>query len=182
VCSAQLGCHVPDDAGCGQALSRRGSLTLKDDANAARDQLIWKWKGAAAVAVADFGDPITSSAYALCVLERPGGTPGVKLLASVPAGGDCGGRPCWRLAKGGFRYVDSSAAQDGIRSVQLKAGVAGRAKATMKGKGANFAMPPLGLAPPVTARLVRVGTARCWEATFSTPTRNDATMFKARSD
>jgi len=116
------------------------------------------------------------------VLERPGGVPGVKLLVAVPAGGDCGERPCWRRAKGGFRYVDSSAAQDGIRNIQLKAGVAGRAKAMVKGKGANLAMPPLGLATPVTARLVRVGTPRCWEATFGAPTRNDAVMFKARSD
>jgi hypothetical protein len=116
------------------------------------------------------------------VLERPGGVPGVKLLASIPAGGDCGGRPCWRSAKGGFRYVDPSVAQDGIRSITLKAGRTGRAKATVKGKGANLAMPPLGLATPVTARLVRVGTPRCWEATFGVPTRNDSAMFRARSD
>jgi hypothetical protein len=48
------------------------------------------------------------------VLERPGGASGVTLMASVPAGGDCVGRPCWRAIKGGFRYVDPSASHDGI--------------------------------------------------------------------
>jgi hypothetical protein len=43
-------------------------------------------------------------------------------------------------------------------------------------------MPPLGLATPVTARLVQAGTPLCWEATFSAPVRNDAAVFKSRSD
>ena len=52
----------------------------------------------------------------------------------------------------------------------------------MKGKGAALGMPALGLATPVTARLVRVGTPLCWDATFSAPSRNDAALFKSKSD
>ena len=52
----------------------------------------------------------------------------------------------------------------------------------VKGKGAHLAMPAIGLSTPVTARLVRIGTPMCWEATFSAPSRNDAALFKARSD
>jgi len=82
----------------------------------------------------------------------------------------------------GVRYSDPAAAADGVRSIQLKAGAAGRARASVKGKGAALGMPPLGLVMPVTARLVRVGTGACWEARFSTPSRNDAATFKAKSD
>ena len=182
ICSAELGCHVPDVAGCATALPRKATLVLKNDPSPTRDQLTWKWKGAAEVGRGDFGDPTTSAAYALCVIDRPAGTPDAKLDASVVAGGDCGGRPCWRTVKGGFRYADSSAAQHGIRAIQLKSGDAGRAKASVKAKGPNLAMPALGLSTPVTARLVRIGTPACWEASFGAPSRNDAALFKARSD
>jgi hypothetical protein len=173
---------VPDAAGCAPALPRRASLKLKDDPNPAREQLVWKWKGAAAVAPGDFGDPTASTAYALCVLERPAGSPSLTLLASVLPGGTCAGQPCWRPLDGGFRFADPGGAQDGIRNIQLRAGAAGRAKATVKGRGAGLALPALGLSTPVTARLVRVGTPSCWEATFSAPTRKDAGQFKSRSD
>ena len=53
----------------------------------------------------------------------------------------------------------------------------------MKGAGGNLDMPAL----PLAARCAcsSCGSAQdptCWEATFSTSTRNDAEVFKARSD
>ena len=100
----------------------------------------------------------------------------VGVAATTPA------RPCWKTVNGGFKYNDPAMAADGVRSIQLKSGAADRAKANVKGKGAGLAMPALGLDGPVTARLVRIGTNACWQATFSAPTRNDATTFKAKSD
>jgi hypothetical protein len=173
---------VPEAAGCATALPRRASLSLRNDANPARDQLSSKWKGAAAVAREDFGDPTTTDAYALCVIDRTGGVATARLAATVPAGGVCGAKPCWKSTSTSFVYADAAAAQAGIRKIQLKAGAAGRAKATVKGKGASLAMPALPLATPVTVRLVRTGTPACWEAAFGAPSRNDAGAFKAKSD
>jgi len=182
VCDAQTGCHAPDAATCGQALARRAALTLRDDPNAVRDRLTWKWKSAAAVARADFGDPTATDAYALCVLDRTGGVDTLRLVASVPAGGLCAGKACWTATSTGFRYADRNAASDGIRTIRLQAGVAGRARASVKAKGPNLGMPPLGLTAPVTARLVRIGGGACWEARFSAPARSDAAAFSAKSD
>jgi hypothetical protein len=100
----------------------------------------------------------------------------------VSAAGTCGARPCWKAVGGGFKYNDPTMAADGVRSILLKSGAVDRAKAKLRGKGTGLAMPALGLDAPVTARLVRIGSSACWEATFSAPTRNDATTFKAKSD
>ena len=45
----------------------------------------------------------------------------------------CGARPCWKSVSSGFKYNDPSTAADGVRSMQLKSGAAGRAKANVKG-------------------------------------------------
>jgi hypothetical protein len=173
---------VPDVAACVPASAHKASLVLRDDANPGRDRVTWKWKSAATVAPGDFGNPTTIDAYALCVFDRPGGTATGALALQVSAAGTCGAHPCWKTITGGFKYNDPTMASDGVRSLQLKSGAADRAKANVKGKGAGLAMPALGLDGPVTARLVRIGTGACWEATFSAPTRNDAATFKAKSD
>jgi len=182
VCDGVLGCHVPDVAGCMAASPRKATLSLRDDANPARDRVTSKWKSAAAVLPTDFGDPTTTDAYALCVFDRPGGVPTGRLALQVSAAGTCGAHPCWKVVGGGYKYNDPSTAADGVRSIQLKSGEPGRAKANVKGKGPGLGMSPLGFTTPVTSRVVRIGTGACWEATFSTPTRNDATTFKAKSD
>jgi uncharacterized delta-60 repeat protein len=182
VCDGVLGCHVPDVAGCVQASAHKASLVLRDDPNPARDRVTWKWKSGTAVALGDFGSPTTTDAYALCVFDRPGGAPSGRLVLQVSAGGTCGTRPCWKSTSVGYKYNDPSMAADGVRTIQLKSGEAGRAKTSVKGKGSGLAMPGLGFTTPVTARLVRIDTGACWESTFAAPIRNDATTFKAKSD
>jgi uncharacterized delta-60 repeat protein len=181
VCDGVNGCHVPDVAGCVTAFAHKASLVLRDDPNPARDRVTWKWKSGASVAPGDFGNPTTTDAYALCVFDRPGGVPSGKLALQVSAAGTCGALPCWKTVGGGFKYNDPTMAADGLRSLHLKSGEAGRAKVNVKGKGSGLAMPALDLDAPVTARLVRIGTGACWEATFSAPTRNEAATFKARN-
>lgn len=52
----------------------------------------------------------------------------------------------------------------------------------MKGKGIDLALPPLPLVPPITVRLVRSDSPACWEATYTTPIKNDAEQLKAKSN
>ena len=162
--------------GCRQTLFENKALLVLKKKDGDNDKLVWKWVKGEATTGADFGDPTTSTTYAICVYDESGGTPGLKLESVVPPGSQ------WTATSSGFKYNDPTLGADGVRSVHLKSGAPDRAKANLKGKGSGLAMPALGLDGPVTARLVRIGTGACWEATFSAPTRNDATTFKAKSD
>jgi hypothetical protein len=50
---------------------------------------------------AEFGDPLTTDAYTLCLYDGTG------LLAGLTAdaGGSCTGKPCWRSRTNGFPVV-----------------------------------------------------------------------------
>jgi hypothetical protein len=66
--------------------------------------------------------------------------------------------------------------------VTLKAGVEGKAKMSIKGKGANIPMPALGsFALPLTTQL-QSGNGQCYEATMSTPSVNTSLIFKSKGD
>jgi hypothetical protein len=143
-----------------------------------KPRLLWKWTKGAATTVADFGNPLATTSYALCVY------PGSQRLMSVtaPAGGTCAGRPCWTVRPKGFRYGDLAYTPTGASRLDLQAGTAGHARIGMQGKGALLAVPTLpvqGL--PVTVQL-RNSNGACWGSTFGSAQRNDAGQFKATSD
>jgi hypothetical protein len=70
---------------------------------------------------------------------------------------------------------------DGLSALSYKAGGPRKASIKAKAKGALLDLPALGLTPPVTVRLQRGDVSSCWEATYSTPSANTATLFKAKS-
>jgi hypothetical protein len=129
----------------------------------------------------DFGDPLSTTDYALCVYA--GSASALVTEASAPGGGVCDGHPCWKNTAIGFKYREREAAPLGSLQILLKAGAAGKAAIGVVGKGAaNPPLPPLPLAQPVTVQLVN-GAGSCWQATYSAPARvNDATTFKDKSD
>jgi len=154
-------------------------VKIKDYATG-RDQLTWKWKRGAA-ALADFGDPVHSSAtYRLCLYD--GSRNAQPLLeANVPPGGMCGTRPCWRATSTSFVYQSTVGDPDGVMKLMLKAGVPGRAKIQATAKGANLQTPALPLTLPVTAQLVIAdgASSQCWQTTFTTTTVNDVSRLSA---
>ena len=101
---------------------------------------------------------------------------------ALPAGGVCGGRPCWKENGAGFQYADKTGLH-GITRLTLKSGTApGKAKILAKGRGQNLALPSLPFAQPVVVQL-RSATGVCWEATFGAPAlRNQSDQFKDKSD
>jgi len=135
-----------------------------------------------AVVPADFGNPVASSSYRLCVYDRTTATPRLMLDTLVPAGGTCAGRACWKAAPTGFKYSDGELTPDGIQKVSLKAGPAGGAKIGVKGKGANLGLPALPLVTPVVVQLGRSDGGPCWQATYSAPSVNEGAKFSAKSD
>ena len=128
----------------------------------------------------DFENPVMgANGYTLCLYDQMGR----RLDAAAPAGGMCGRKPCWKQTSSGFVYDDSLLDPDGLQKVVLKAGAAaGRARITVTGKGANLRLSTLPLTLPVRVQLTRDLTATCWEATFSTSSRNTAEFFTAGSD
>ena len=160
------GCTSTPKAGC--ASPGKSLLLLKDNANDDRDKLTWKWvKGTAALA--DFGAPDTTDAYALCLYGQGGA---LLTGAAVPAGAS------WRnLGPKGFKYVDPTTASDGMLKVVLKPGT-GKAKLLAKGKGANLTLPSLPLTLPVRVQLQ--GNDHCWGDVYTAlgQKRSDATQFK----
>lgn len=175
VCDGSGGCVPPTGLGCRSAAPHGSSVALKNAPDPSRDSLSWGWKVASGTAKADFGTPLATTDFGLCVFDQNG----LALSARAPAGGICAGNACWRDRSAGFAYRDRELTPDGIAKLDLKAGSAGQGKLRLRGRGANLAMPVLGLATPVTVRLVRSdGPA----SVYSAPARNDTERFKAKSD
>jgi hypothetical protein len=170
----------------GPSLAAKAKLQLRDSTPDDRDRLTWRWsKGNASLS--QFGTPLSSTDYALCIYDRSGGVPTLQ-VASAPAGGTCGNAPCWKALARGFRYKNRDGSDDGVQSILLKAGQSNRAKFLVKGKGAKLDMAaPIGAQllaqdPAVTVQLVN-SLGFCWEATFSAPAqRNQTSRFSDKSD
>src|SRR2546427_4060921 len=175
-------CLPTPRAGCRRpTVSQAASVVIRDRTPDDLDQLGWKWGSGAATSKTDFGDPVSSTSYRLCVYDAPGGTPALELSAAAPAGGLCAGKPCWKESTAGFKYSNAPLTPDGLRRILLKAGGSGAAKISLKGRGVNLPLPTLPLSPPVTVQL-QATNGQCWDAVYGTPLVNDASEFKARSD
>jgi hypothetical protein len=158
-------------------------LQIKDKSPDTGDQITFKWSKGEATQLVDFGNPVTTDDYALCVFD-----PSLSYKIIAPAGGTCGSKPCWKqLSIKGFSYKDVLHDPDGIDKIKLKAGITGKAKVQIKGKGPNlhaepgFPNLPLPLGLPARVQL-QSGNGQCWEATFDNAgtSANDSTQYKGK--
>ena len=161
--------------------SGKSRLTLKDRTPDRGDTLTWKWAPGDVTPKSDYGNPLVSDGWALCLYD------GTTLLASAgaPAGGMCGSKPCWRETASTFSYSNRDASTSGTQKILLKQGLTpGKASIVVKGKGVKLAMPSLDLlVGPVTAELHRSGGGPCFAATYSAPfLKHDASNFVDKSD
>ena len=151
-------------------------LSLQNTAEDARDRVLFTWLKGPQTAQSDFGDPLTTANYALCLYTGPQHTPLTHV--TVPANGTK-----WKaLSTRGYRYKDTSGTAEGVIRVLLKGGKPGKSVAQVKGRGANLPDPTFSNLPlPVTAQLVNSQTNKCFEATFEAADvkKNDAGRFKA---
>ena len=170
--TALFGCGAVPASGCQPAAPTKGQLQIRNGT------FSWMWASSPLGATLDFGSPTATTDYAMCVYDAAGAT----LAALAPAGGTCGRNPCWKTGRTGFKYADKFGTPDGLTKLILKASTANKGKLQVKGVLPNLHLPVLPLTTPVRAQLVRSGSSTCWEATYSTPTVNMATAFKAKSD
>ena len=159
----------------------KASLRMKHKTPDTGDQLAWRWVKGPTTPLSDYGDPIGSDDYALCLYDA--GT----LLTSVDAshGGTCRGRPCWTAKSTSLAYKNPDRSATGTQTIALKQGLTdGSASITVKAKGTKIPMPDLGaLTGPIVVQLQQSGGAPCFGATYSAPfLRNDGTTFSDRAD
>jgi predicted outer membrane repeat protein len=185
-------CHPP---------TGRTTLSVRYNPGTRRQQsshLSFKWVNDQTTQVLDLGDPINATTqYALCIYDQVAGVPTLKLDIEAPPGGLCGvpARPCWRQLgppgiRAGFRYDDSQATPDGVKSLLLKGmRVGSRAKARLKlvAKGDNLILPVpvandqyFAQDPGVTVQLVH-SDGYCWEVTYASALRNGPLLYRALS-
>ncbi len=179
--ACDLECTAAPLAGCRHPVaSGKALFALKDRSPDSGDKLLWKWSKGETTTLADYGDPRATDAYRLCVYDANGLRGG----AAAPAGGTCGGAPCWSLRGAGYAYKDRAGVSTGLVQVILKEGTTpGRASIVVKGKGVSLALPPPAtLASPVTVQLRRAG-GPCWEAIYGAPfLTQDYVTFKDKAD
>jgi hypothetical protein len=164
-------CHVTTQP-------QRARLKIRDGSPDAKDQLKWTWAGGDVTLLPDFGQPASgTTGYNLCVYDRHGGAAALLTAATIPAGGSCAGRPCWRAQSSGFRYMDSSLGQHGVKMIRLRSGtIPGRASVSWLAKGSGLGFTELGPVVPlaqdakVTVQMTN-SDGKCWTADYSAPAR-----------
>lgn len=152
------------------------SLVLKDRADAADDTVVWKWSEGEAVVLAELGDPLATSGWALCVYA---GAPASLVLEVEAPAGAVG----WKsVGAKGFRYLQRALVPNGVRKVTLKPSASRKAKVSFAAKGAELALPAPPLALPITAQVGSRDVPLCVTASYGagSVTRNEPGTVKAR--
>jgi hypothetical protein len=152
-------------------LARKSTLRLVQKPGRT-DRLVWRWARGPATAKVEFGDPVGTDDYELCLYED--GTLGQSFR--VPAGGTCRGAACWKEISRGFRYRDRDLTPDGILALRLIEGlVDGTSRIVSRGKGSRLALPAPGtIAGVLDVQLQRATGGACFGATYSPPYKKNA--------
>ena len=166
----------------GPAKPQKTNLLIRDALNDKRDLFQWSWTGGRDTSTVDFGDPLTTTGYALCVYDQAGAAQPL-LRAAVPGGGTCAGAPCWEALDEGFRYRDPTLALEGIETIDLTGGErTGQSSLLVRARGPVFVPPALPLTPTVTVQLTNAESGVCWDADYSRPATNTQRQFSATAD
>lgn len=179
--------RCPPEPIVGCRVSLKSSFSLKYATLPTRNSMTWKWTRGATTDTAEFGNPLESTGYTLCIYDD---APAPLLVGQffVPAARICGTKACWATSRlTGFRYLDRLKAADGILRTRLYSGVAGKASIIMVGKGLALPLPVplsptqfLNQAPAVIVQLQKSDGPPCWEASYTASARrNTGTWFNA---
>jgi cysteine-rich repeat protein len=176
-----LACPTSPLAGCRTPwIPQKSSLQLSNKPLDTKDTLKWKWSKGNRTTFAELGNPTDTTSYQLCVFDQTG----LRFEITHPAGGVCGGRPCWKVnGVKGYTYKDKELTPNGGLSLKLKEGVIGKAQIQLQARGSALAMPDLTtLVPPLIVQIQKSG-GRCWEAVYSGPAiKQTASQFKDVAD
>jgi len=166
-------CPATPPPGCKVPTTDKGSFGLRQKpGDLTKSTMSWGWAKGAATMIGDFGTPTLTTDYRLCVYD---GADVLIMNMLAPAGGVCDGKPCWKATRLGFRYKNKAALPNGIRTISLASGIAGKARITIRGKGSSLMIPTLPLVQtpnPVRVMLINDETSACWIASYSAPPKS----------
>lgn len=171
----RLGCTRPVREGA-------SSLRLRDPITG-NSALRWHWGSGGETTLAELGDPRAATNYSVCLYDSSTGLPALIWQRTLSPGGLCSTKKaCWAKTARGYQFRSRDGGQGGVTSLRINSGTAGRASITVRAATANLVLPslPLEQNPEVIFQLVN--DRQCWEARYSTATRNLSTEFRARSD
>ncbi len=135
-------------------------VSFKIDPLGRRSKFKFKWSKGSYAVHSYFGNPLTTTDYAVCVYDDDG----LVFTADIPAHAFK-----WREMpdERGFQYKDKVGLPDGITKIKLQPGASGKSKGGIGGKGPSLPAPllPLPWDPNVYVQL-RSSDARCFRAAF----------------
>lgn len=177
-------CAETPAIGCRSAAAGKSKFDIADKDGTTKDSLKWKWSKGEETTLDDLSDAVLgAAAYHFCVYDASV-SPQPLIDSGVSAGGDCGGKSCWKaLGTKGYSYKDKLGFAGGITGLKLKSGIAGKAQIQTKAKGDGLLLPTLPLTGPVVVQLLidNGSTVECWQTSFTDPPlKNEATQFKAK--
>ena len=175
-CDPITGCQYSGSPSVTCVTPTRAVLRYKDKSPDKGDKVVFVWKGGPAL-VSNMGDPLTTTAYELCVYDATG----VQLAMNVPPGTG------WKLLgkpsnMKGYKFKDKTLANDGVKLVLVKGSSLDKGKAKVVAKKEN--VPDTATLPfvfPVTAQIYADG-GMCWQAEFQSvhTKRNEIDKFVAK--
>lgn len=179
------GCAPTPLADCAEAsLAKRSKLDMSPGSAPEKQRLRWQWTSSPGVGASTFGNPTTAGAlYSVCLYDN-GQLAGESV---APTGGDCGGRPCWRVrGKNGFQLNHTDGLPAGIDKITLRSsGAGGVVGFSLSASGENLLLPSLPVAGPLVAQMVRrdssCGITACWSSTLGREIKNTAETYKGTS-
>jgi hypothetical protein len=186
-CDPLIGCtYEPDVAPIEDCYhSSVGRLAISDRVVAVRDVIRWTWRRGEIIDQSDFGDPRSTTQYAVCIFDHTGDEPNLITSMNVPAAA-----PKWKAPKKGrWRYIDSPGTYDGIRKLRLiPKAKEFRSKVQVRARGVNLVLPPpfsdreyMDVDSKVIVQL-RTSENKCWQSAFSPSQvfRNLPTKFRSK--
>jgi hypothetical protein len=167
---AEMRCAAVPKAGCRQPfVPHKSTLLFTQTGRTDPDDIYtWKWQFGSQTALTDFGDPLDTTDYVLCIYDQSvRAQPVVGNVALATTG--------WNSVRSGFvrNYRPSRA----LRRLVLHAGRNGKAKIVAHGDS-DTVRDILPFVAPVRVQL-QAGNGGCWETNLPTPAQNDSGRFKA---
>jgi hypothetical protein len=159
---------------CKSAAPGNALLTVDNRSPDSRDRLGWTWRKGAATTLADFGNPTTTTSYALCLYDEVGGAPQRRLTKTIPPGSH------WKQFTKGFRFRDATLASGGIQYITLTDGAAGRSSISLRGKGQPLTLPGLPFAKQPGVMIQLMNDSTCWSSTHTVAATNSLARFRAK--
>lgn len=159
------GCPDTPKSGCRAAL--KSQLIYRNDGDDRRDRLTYKWLRGLATSQAEFGNPLTTTQYDLCIYS--GNANNLFVDVNVPASASK-----WNLlTTKGYKFRDASGAGGGTERILLKGNSSqNSSKILWKGAGADLPDIPPSVLPipaggfPLLVQVSGSNSAACFETNF----------------